>query len=62
MTTMTACCPACDHIKVLSATTEHGVIFYEALCSRCRAEAIRESQMDAFDVAYERDRANGWAD
>jgi len=55
-------CPACQEDKVLSDTPEGNVQFTEALCFDCREQAVQESQMDSFDVAYARASANGWAD
>ena len=55
-------CPSCYRRAVLSDETERSVIFEEAICEKCRQEAIKELYMDSFDIAYERARANGWAD
>lgn len=55
-------CPKCKKLAVLSDELERSVIFYEPLCAACRESEIRELSMDDFDRAYERARANGWAD
>jgi len=55
-------CPRCEDFAVLSAEKEAGFRFDVALCDECRRVVIQESQMDDFDDAYERARANGWAD
>jgi hypothetical protein len=55
-------CPRCEEFAVLSADKEAGVTFDVALCDECRRVVIQELSMDDFDDAYERARANGWAD
>jgi hypothetical protein len=55
-------CPRCEDFAVLSDEKEAGFRFDVALCDECRRIVIQESQMDDFDDAYERARANGWAD
>ena len=55
-------CPRCKRRAVLSDASERSIIFDEPLCAKCRASVIHDLSMDSFDVAYERARANGWAD
>ena len=54
-------CPGCERLGVL-ADEEAGITFDEPVCAACRAAAIRDSSMDAFDRDYARAIANGWAD
>jgi len=53
-------CPRC-HRKDREVSDDGGA-FTEPLCKECRDWLERLSQMDAFDIAYERARANGWED
>ena len=55
-------CPACDKRGVLSDERIGAITFTEPVCEACRSKVERELSMDSFDVAYERERARGWAD
>lgn len=56
-------CPACQlRVPAVSDHREQGVMFREPICADCRTKVIRELSMNAFDVAYERARVNGWED
>jgi len=55
-------CPGCKKPARLSDRPEGRIIFTEPVCDKCRARAVRESEMTSFDHAYERAIANGWAD
>lgn len=55
-------CPLCGKLAVLDDSRERGVAFHEALCDQCRQAALKDLEMDDFDRAYERARANGWPD
>jgi hypothetical protein len=55
-------CPRCGKFDVLDDEMEAGVRFLEPLCYKCREIELARSQMDSFDIAYERARANGWED
>lgn len=55
-------CPGCKKLARLSDRPEGRIEFYDPICEKCRARAVRESEMDSFDHAYERAIANGWSD
>jgi hypothetical protein len=61
-TTRRDTCPGCDKTVTVSDRPSGTTRFTEPVCEDCREEALREAEMDSFDVAYERARANGWAD
>lgn len=55
-------CPQCDKRAVLSDKRIGAISFTEAVCEACRSDIEQELSMDSFDIAYERERARGWAD
>jgi hypothetical protein len=55
-------CPHCHKQAVLSTEGERGFTFVEPVCAECKWVLCDRASMDDFDRAYERARANGWAD
>jgi len=55
-------CAKCGEMAPVSDARDGAVSFTEALCADCRADERRLSEMDAFDIAYERACSRGWAD
>lgn len=51
-------CPGCGVTARLSDEAEYGVTFHTAICDGCRAETLKDCQMDSFDREYERARCN----
>jgi endogenous inhibitor of DNA gyrase (YacG/DUF329 family) len=55
-------CPSCGKVALLSEERIGAVSFTEPICGTCREKELVQWQMDSFDIAYERARANGWPD
>jgi len=55
-------CPRCHKVAELDGDSEAGIEFTQPICKKCREWCIQDFQMDDFDRAYERARANGWED